>query len=585
MSTSSVHPTTLREILHQAIHALRRGFFRVGLFSLGINLLLLTSPIFMMQVFDRVLSSQNLSTLLMLTLIAGIAILTLALLEWARSLVLNHLGSWLERQFGGLLLKGEILRTINQETSGQVQALRDLSTVRQFLSGRGILAFMDAPWTPIFLLVLFGLDPLLGWVALVGALILFTLALMQELSTKPLSRQASVKQAHALGEATSAIHNAHVIEAMGMMPAFIERWHQRFSESVLLHDQANQLSGRISAISKFVRFFLQIAILATGAYLVITHRITSGSMVASSILLGRALAPVEQAIGHWRTILAARASYQNLEKLLDATPMRGLRAPLPKPKGVLQVEKLSFAYPDQENLNLRSISFRLNAGESMGLIGSSAAGKSTLGYLLVGNFTPLSGHVRLDGMDISKWEPEDRGQYVGYLPQSVELFRGTVRENIAKLQPDQSEKVVEAARLSRAHNMIMRLAQGYDTEIGSGGRFLSSGQKQRIGLARAVYGLPALVILDEPNANLDSDGEQALIQCMTTLKNRRVTTILIAHRPSLIRHVDKILVLKQGEVRLFGPREEVLKKLREDNLKVVNAQKEALSLSNYHAYR
>ena len=420
---------------------------------------------------------------------------------------------------------------------------------------------MDAPWTPIFIVVIFMLHPLLGWISLAGALVLFGLAFSNELATRGLLVRAGGASVGALRQAEAAVRNADAVEAMGMMPALIRRWHASNAEALALQSDASMRSGVITALSKFARLALQIGILGTGAWLVILNELTPGAMIAGSILMGRALAPVEQAISTWRSMIAARGAYERVKEQLDESEPRGRAMPLPPPSGRLSVEGVSFVHPGAEAPTLRAVSFQLQPGETLGLIGPTAAGKTTLARLLVGNLVPRAGHVRLDAMDVARWETEDLGRHIGYLPQDVELFGGTVRENIARMDVGDAEAVVAAARLAGVHDMVLRLPKGYDTEIGEGGTALSGGQRQRIALARAVYGSPRLIVLDEPNANLDGEGEEALVKAIGVLHDEGVSIVVIAHRPSILQTADQVLVLKAGAVQGLGPRDEVLTKL------------------------
>ena len=544
--------------LNEALGACRGGFLAVVAFSLGINVLMLTAPLFMLQVFDRVLSSRSTDTLVMLMLVAGFALMALAALDAIRATVLIRLSTWLDARISGSVLAGSVLATLRNATDPSVQALRDLATFRTFLSGPGIFPVMDAPWTPIFLGVIFMLHPLLGWLSLAGASVLFALALTNELATRNLLAASSVASFKALNRAEAAVRNADVIEAMGMMPQLVRRWHRQNAESLDLQARASSRSTSITSASKFLRLVLQIGILGVGAWLVIESELTPGAMIAAFILMGRALAPVEQAIGSWKQMVAARGAYQRMKRQLDETPVRGLGMPLPAPSGHVSVEGLSFVFPGASEPILRNVNFELHAGEALGLIGPTAVGKTTLARLMIGNLAPRTGHVRLDGMDVAEWDSDDMGRHVGYLPQDIELFSGTVRENIARMADGEPDAVIAAARIAGMHEMVLGMAQGYDTEIGEGGTALSGGQRQRIGLACAVYGDPRFVVLDEPNANLDGAGEAALSDAIDTLKERGATIVVIAHRPSVLRQVDKVVVLRDGTVDKFGPREQVI---------------------------
>ncbi len=554
--------------LHQApknpIEILLKGarsiFLYVGFFSLFINLLMLVGPMYMMQIYDRVLVSQSIDTLIYLTVAAVFLILIGALLEYVRMVVLHRMSSGLDLKltnpmFGQLLAKSLITRS-----SGRAQPLRDMDSVRNFLGGNGLIVFFDAPWTPVFLLFIFLMHPVLGAVALAGAVALFMLAISSELLTRKSLKTASGHGILATNFAESSLRNAEVIEAMGMLEGIKRRWNDHHRKSLALQAEANDRSATVKSAVKFVRPVLQIAMLGVGAFLVVGQEITPGVMIAASIIMGRALAPVEMAVGNWRNVVLARNAYGRLKSFLEDWEDRK-SMPLPRPKGALAVDRVVAVAPDTKKPLLKGISFDIEAGEALGIIGPSAAGKSTLARLLVGVWRPASGHVRLDGVDIANWDHNELGPHLGYLPQDVELFDGTIAENVARFTEPDPQAVVEAAQLAGVHDMILRFENGYDTRIGESGANLSGGQRQRLGLARAVYKTPALVVLDEPNANLDGEGEQALKKAMMTLKSRGSTLVVVAHRPSIVQVLDKLLVIKDGSVDEFGPIGEVLPKV------------------------
>jgi PrtD family type I secretion system ABC transporter len=556
--------TPAQKLLEETIYVARKGFYVVVLFSLCINVLMLAVPVYMLQIFDRVLSSRSTDTLVLLSIIIVFAILTLASLEAVRSNVMVRIGSWIDKRLAGTILMASISLPLKSGKDPSVQSLRDLHTFRSFLSGSEIFSFLDSPWTPIFLIIVFLLHPYLGIAALIGAIILFTLAVVNEYVTRPLIIAASSANMQAMQQAEAAVRNADVIEAMGLMPNLVARW-DRINHDVLNKQaSASYRSGIIIATSKFVRLVLQVSMLGTGAWLVILGELTPGGMIAGSILMGRALSPVEQAIGAWKSAIAARGAYDRLRQQLHTMPPRAESMDLPEPEGKISVEGLSYIHPGQTKPLLRGINFKLDPGEALGLIGPSAAGKTTLARILLGNITPRIGYARLDGMDVAQWDPEDLGQYCGYLPQDIELFSGTVKENIARMGEGEPEKIVEAAKLAGCHDMILHFPNGYDTTIGESGASLSGGERQRIALARALYGNPRFVVLDEPNANLDAVGEEALLSAVKNLKEKGVTLVMIGHRPNVLQHVDKILVLRQGQVQDFGAREEVLARLTEN---------------------
>jgi len=536
-------------------------FIYAGLFSLCINLLLLVPSLYMLQVFDRVITSRSTETLVMLTLAASGALVVMSLLDMLRARLLAAAGVAMDALLGPRVLDGLLTDAARLGGTDYVHGLRDVSVLRGFFTGNGIFALFDAPWLPFYVLIIFLFHPLLGVVALAGAAVLVTLAVMNEkLSHAPLDRlQAGSRRTTRYID--SSLRNAEVVSAMGMLPAMTRRWIALNAEVEKLQLETSRLAGRMNGLTKFVRQFIQIAMLCTGAWLVIDQHVSGGVMMAATIILGRALAPVEMLIGGWRSLVDARSAWLRLDALLRSRKVSLHNTALPRPTGRLAAERLVFAAAGAEKAIIKGVSFELAAGESMGLIGPSASGKSTLARLLLGVWQPLSGAVRLDGADIASWPRKRLGRHIGYLPQDVELFSGTVAENIARLGEPDPEATISAAQRANAHDMILRLPKGYDTEIGEGGAALSGGQRQRIGLARALYGKPQLVVLDEPNANLDGEGEAALVQAMTGLKQAGVTLIVISHRPSILAGADKLLVLREGAVELFGPRTEVLARL------------------------
>jgi len=436
--------------------------------------------------------------------------------------------------------------------------LRDVATLRAFFSGQGLMAFFDAPWLPLFLLLICLFHPILGAAAFGGAVVMVLLAFLNERLTRaPLERaQTQARQAARFIEVGT--RNADVVEALGMAPALSRRWSALNEAALREHRRANAIGAGFSGFTKFARQLIQLVMLAIGAHLVLSSHVTAGIMIAGTILLGRALAPVETLVGSWKGLVEARAAWRRLRTLLSEQVQGEAGTQLPAPQGALKIEQLVFRLPKAERPILRGVSFGLEAGEALGVIGPSASGKSTLARLIVGVWKPQAGTVRLDGADVAAWPRERLGPYVGYLPQDVELFAGTVAENIARLDEPDPDEVIRAAQRAHVHELVLRLPKGYDTEIGESGQALSPGQRQRIGLARALYGDPRLVVLDEPNANLDHDGDEALQRALHDLKQYGVTTIVIAHRPSLLREVDKMLVLREGAVEVVGPRAEVL---------------------------
>ncbi len=545
--------------LGRAIRICRSQFMTVGAFSLVINLLQLTTSIYMMQVYDRVLATRNTDTLLYLTVITLAALGLMALLEAMRGQIMQRAAVWIEHS----IAPEGFVRAIESQLRGRpyrMEALRDLATCRGFMGSPAMLALYDVPWVPIYLAFIFLLHPALGWVAVAGAVTLFCLTLINEASTSKLLRKNSAAALVAQRSSESISRNAEVIDSMGMMPAALQRWQQAFLSTGPDQQSAADRAGIILAITKFSRFTVQVAILGVGALLVLQNEMTSGSMIAGSIIMGRALAPVEQMISGWKNLVGARSAYQRVKAFLAAPRLRPDGIPLPEPTGVLSVERVAFGFPNQNTPLIKGVTFNLDAGESLAIIGPSAAGKTTLIRLLCGTYEPMAGAVRLDGANVFHWQREDFGRHIGYLPQDVELFDGTVFDNIARLQKADPEQVYAAAKLAGCHEMILRLPKGYETEIGDAGAYLSGGQRQMIGLARALFGNPKLLILDEPNSNLDGDAESVLVQTMQSLKARKATVIVVSHRPNLLQGVDKVLLLRDGMIETFGPRAEVMKR-------------------------
>ncbi|CAD5107739.1 type I secretion system permease/ATPase [Zestomonas carbonaria] len=552
-----------RSELAEVLFRLRRTFYSLAAFSGVINVLMLTPAVYMLQVYDRALVSSNVTTLMMLTLLVVGLYVLMALLEVVRSSVLIRVGNRLDMMLNRRVFNAAFERNLQRAGGNPAQALQDLSQVRQFLTGNGLFAFFDAPWTPIYLLVIYLVHPLLGLITLIGSVLLIGLAYLTEITTsKPLA-EANKASMISGSFANNNLRNAEVIQAMGMLPAIRKRWFGNHLRILEMQTLASDRAAYINGTTRFVRITLQSLILGTGAFLAIQGKITPGMMIACSILGGRALAPVEQAIAAWKQLHASRSAWGRLSSLLDDFPQRQPSMPLPKPQGQVIVEGVFANAPGTPVPILRNISFGLAPGEALGVIGPSASGKSTLARLLVGIWPAQAGKVRLDGSDVFRWNKEELGPWLGYLPQDVELFEGTIAENIARFGEIDGEAVILAARQAGVHDMILRLPQGYDTHLSADGGSLSGGQKQRIGLARALYGDPSLIVLDEPNSSLDDVGEAALIHALADLKQRGKTLVLISHRPTVLNIVDKILVMREGAVHMFGSRDEVFSALRQ----------------------
>ena len=531
---------------------LRSFVLLAGAASLVLNLALLVPSIYMMQVFDRVFSSRSVETLLMLS---ALAILALALgycMDVVRARALGWSGRALDRRLSPAALASALRDAAGVSGRANTDVLRDIAQLRAFLSGTGIHALFDAPWLPIYILVIGLMHPVLGLAAALGACLLTALAIVNERLMRDRAERALRCSRETTRHAEALTRNAEVIIGMGMTRAAVGSWQVRHGQLLEAQAQLGTGSSRLSAIARMTRQGLQIVMLAIGAWLVIERHASPGIMVAATILLGRALQPVEQLIGGWKVLVEARGAWQRLsERPAMQTGQADLE--LPAPIGRLEVERVIFSAAAARPPLIKGVAFTLEAGESLGVIGPSASGKTTLIRLLLGIWKPQSGVIRLDGADIARWDRDALGKHVGYLPQDVELFGGTVAQNIARLGVVDSEQVVAAARLAHAHDMILRLPDGYETQIGEAGATLSGGQRQRIAFARALYGNPRLVVLDEPNANLDAQGEAALQAALGELKARGVTTIMVGHRPALMSQLDKLAVLNEGALEAFGP--------------------------------
>jgi PrtD family type I secretion system ABC transporter len=547
--------------IREAMYATRYVFLSIALFSFVLNLLMLVSPFYMLQVYDRVLTSGSKETLYVLSLLAIGLLGISALLELVRGRILVRLGASLDRHVTHDLFAALIEDRIATRRSTGSQPIRDLETLRGFLTGPGLLAFFDAPWVPLFLGLIFLFHPVLGFVACAGAVILFGLTILSEFTTRAPWQRASSESMQAHRFAETSLRNADVIWALGMLGDLRRRWQEKHLAALAYSGKATDQLGTYSAIAKFVRPLLQVAMLGFGAYLVIDEAISAGVMIASSIVMGRALQPVEASIAHWRSFISARSAYSRLSKLLGEYDVNRQRMELPAPHGRIGVEGMTLVPPGANKPALINISFQLAAGELLGIIGPSAAGKSSLARGLMGIWAPKVGHVRLDGADMAEWDRKDLGRHLGYLPQDVELFDGTVAENISRFENVVAQTVNQAAQIANAHDMILRLPEGYDTQIGEGGCVLSGGQRQRIGLARALHGLPCFIVLDEPNANLDAEGEAALQITLRRLKEMKKTVVIISHKRTTLADADKLLVLDSGRVKSFGPRDQVLQEL------------------------
>lgn len=564
-----------RDTFVDGLKAYRAVLGSVIVFSAIINLLMFVGPLYMLQMYDRVLQSRSEMTLVALTVIAVALLVIYGLLEFIRSRVLVRAGMRFDETLAEPLFSRVVTATLAQPAGKSEFALNDVDRLREFLTGAGLIALCDAPWVPVFLAICFIFHPWLGWVATGGALIIFGLALLNEITTKKKLNEASTNSRMAEHFANSTLQNVEVIRAMGMERGLRDRWSAMHRNTLESQAIASDKAGVFLSASKFVRMTLQVAILGTGAYLVLRQEVTPGIMIAASIMMGRALAPVDQAVGNWKQFVGARQSYGRLKQLFANVPEDRDRTSLPRAKGEISTEQLVVAAPGSRTPIIHGVGFQLAPGETLALVGPSGAGKSTLVRALVGVWTPLGGAVRLDGSELQHWNREELGHQIGYLPQTVELFAGTIAENIARFTQCSSDEVIDAAQRAGVHEMIQTLADGYETEIGVGGGQLSGGQRQRVGLARALFGDPAVVILDEPNANLDMEGEEALLRALTDLRERGRTIVYVSHKMGLLSLSDKALIMANGRMRAFGPTKDVLQPTNVKALKTPNAIQDA----------
>lgn len=551
----------LIDSLRNAQLAARSVLLRAGFFSLFVNLLMLTGPLYMLQIYDRVLSSRSFETLIVITLLTLALFAAMGMLDFVRSALLSRAGASFERQLQEVTFNSSMRAAIAAGALPE-RPLRDLRQIRQFVGSPALTAFFDAPMTPFFLLMVFLMHWLLGIVAVAGLLALLALAIINERWSRIGNETAQKLTLETDRLATATLRNAVAADAMGMRRGLRERWLTSSNAAVGNALIASDRIMGLTAISKATRLFLQSAILGTGAYLAIMQEVTPGVMIAASIITGRALAPVEVVTSQWRNYAQTISAYGRLKKFLSATQEVADRMQLPAPKGQLLLEKVYVQPVSAAKPIVKNVSFSLQPGEALGVIGPSAAGKSTLARAIVGVERVVSGEVRIDGAMLEQWDKDFLGKHIGYLPQDIELFFGSVAENISRFTAEAtSEEVIAAAQAAGAHELILSLPDGYETNIGDFGRTLSAGQRQRIGLARALFRDPVLVVLDEPNSNLDADGDAALARAIRRLKERGATTVIVAHRPSAIAFVDKLLMLSEGEMKAFGDRDAVLTKI------------------------
>jgi ATP-binding cassette, subfamily C, bacterial PrsD len=552
-----------RRELAAVLSASRGAFVGVGLLSGVLNVLMLTGSFYMLEVYDRVLPSRSVPTLIALTGIVLILYVFQGLIDLIRARILARVGASFDETLSGRIYENLVRLPLKTRVGGDgLQPLRDLDQIRSFLSSPGPTALFDLPWIPLYLAICFAFHFWIGMTALIGAAILVALTLLTEIFTREPTKAAVI---HGVGRnslAESSRRNAEVLRAMGMAGRFGTLWSQSNAKYVAAQQQAADVSGGLGAMSKVLRLVLQSGVLGVGAYLVIQQNATAGVIIASSILTSRALAPVDLAIAHWRGFVSARQGWRRLSDLMSALPSEEKPMALPAPTAALSVESASVIVPGGQRLVVQDATFMLKAGNGLGIIGPSASGKSSLARMIVGVWAPARGKIRIDGAALEQWDPEELGRHIGYLPQDVELFAGTVAQNIARFESSADpETVIAAAKAAGIHEMILHLPEGYETDIGEGGTSLSAGQRQRLALARALHGDPFLVVLDEPNSNLDAEGEQALTQAILGVRARGGIAVVIAHRPSALAGVDLVLTMTDGKVQAFGPKDEVLNKV------------------------
>jgi ATP-binding cassette subfamily C protein len=527
------------------------------------NVLMLTGAFFMLQIYDRVLPSRSVPTLVALALLVAVLFAALAIIDMIRGRILVRIGASLDDALSARVYDSIVRLPLRMGSHGEgLQPLRDLDSVRSFLSGPGPTAMFDLPWMPLYLAIVFAFHTVLGITATIGAVILITLTLLTEAySRRPMKLASGFSQTrNSLAEASR--RNAEVLAAMGMAGRLNARWRDANQGYLTSHQKASDVAGGFGSLSKALRLTLQSTVLGVGAYLVINQAATAGIIIAAAILVARALAPVDLAINQWKGFVAARQGWKRLNRLLELLPAHAAPLALPRPRASLTVEHATAVPPGEKKVVVHDVSFKLESGQGLGIIGPSASGKSSLVRMIVGAWQPAQGRIRLDGAALDQWSPEALGHHIGYLPQDVELFSGTVAENIARFEPDASSKdIIGAARAAGVHELIVALPQGYETEIGEQGQVLSAGQRQRIALARALYRKPFLVVLDEPNSNLDAEGEAALTHAMSRVRHRGGIIVVVAHRPSALASVDLLLVMAKGNAMSFGPKDEVLPKV------------------------
>jgi ATP-binding cassette subfamily C protein EexD len=565
-----------RELFLEAFYSLKGYFLYATIFSAAINLLMLTPILYMLLVYDRVVSSGSMETLVMLTILMTMLLMFSGSFEWARSRLLVAANVKLEESLRSAISKASFRNVLlSGNSEGSSLPMNDLLALRQFVTGNGIFAIMDAPWTPIYIGVMFLFHWLFGVAAIIAALILITLAIVTQKTTAGKLSTANIFTQKAALSFNSKLRNSEVIHGMGMGSRIEGKSDQLYQEAANEQAHASAAAGRLSAISKSFRQISQSLLLGLGAYLVLTQAISPGVMIAGSLLLGRALAPIDIMVGSWKGFIDARIQVSRIRQILRIQPEELKKLPLPAPFGQISLDQVTVAPPGSRVASVRGLSFSLSAGESLGIIGPSAAGKTSLARAILGVWPLAAGTVRIDGAEIGQWDRDKLGPYLGYLPQDIELFDGSIAENICRFSEPNSDKIIDASKSAGIHEMILQLPNGYDTPIGATSGLLSAGQRQRVGLARAIYDNPKIILLDEPNSNLDEQGERDLLSALRRMKELGSTTLVITHRTSILSLVDKLLVLKNGMAVKFGDRDSVLKELSAESAKVTQLQKKS----------
>ena len=548
--------------VNEALKLGTRPLLFAGLFSFVSNVLYLAFPIYTNQVFTRVLMSHSGATLVVLTIGVVVVFAMSSALDGLRARVLTNFGLVFDRYMAGPLFAALFETAVRRNPLARAQVVRDLDQFRQGITGPATAVLFDVPFMPLFFFVLFIIDPALGMLCTVGGIVLFILALLQDRSTRAAINKSSDEAVQSYAFTESALRNSEVVRALGMISALGVQWGKHRAVALDRQAEIGHATGFYTNVIKMVRMVVQVLMIALGAWLIMKSAVPTGMLFANMIIAARALAPIERVVGSWTNLVNSGQAYSRLKQLFAATDAPSVATELPRPTGHMVIDRVNFTPPNADRMLLAAVSFHVLPGQTLGIVGPSGAGKSTIMRLMVGVWRPLSGSIRLDGADVYTWDRDSFGRYVGYLPQDIELFAGTVRDNIARFQPSATDdQVIRAARLAGAHDMILSLSKGYDTEVGDGGAVLSGGQRQRVGFARALFGDPALVVLDEPNANLDAAGEEALMAALEELKALKVSVIIASHKPNIFRTCDTMVVMREGRVEAWAPRNEILGKL------------------------